>query len=197
MICTYREDEWEHVSTGPTCPGLLGFPCLCTLHAQEPSMSVLQQTCAHISTLIQTLTLSTVPPSPRGEETLDQGNSSHRQVQVDELFRRLLASPLMPTHHSQALQSCSTMTSYMDPVCTTDLVGKMCPRYYRQDSPSSRKASIRSGCHCACHLKQGSYCPSSSYCLSQLATKNHVAVCSLLPPPCGMRQRIGKKGKTL
>lgn len=41
------------------------------------------------------LTLSTIPSSPRGEETLDQGSSSHRQAQIDEVFRRLPASPLM------------------------------------------------------------------------------------------------------
>lgn len=78
----HLQRRWrEHVSTGPTCQGLLGFLCLCSLHAQEPSMTVLQQTGAYISTPFQTLTLSTIPSSPCGEETLDQGNSSHRQAQ--------------------------------------------------------------------------------------------------------------------
>lgn len=105
MICTYRKDEGEHVSTGPSSPGLLGFPCLGTLCAKQPSMAVAQQTCAYTFTPFQTLTSSTIPSSPRGEGTLDQGNSSHRQAQTDEVFRRLPASPLMPAHHSQALQS--------------------------------------------------------------------------------------------
>lgn len=87
-------------------PPALGFPCMCTLHAQEPSTAALQQTRAYISTPFQTLTLSTTPSSPRGEETLDQGNSRHGQAQIDEVFGRLLGSPLMPMHPSQALQSC-------------------------------------------------------------------------------------------
>lgn len=119
-----------------------------TGHAPQLSMAVLQQTCAYTSTPFQALTSSTIPSSSHGEETLDQGDSSRRWVQIDEVFTRLPASPLTPAHHplgphlngpenchhpSEAGNHCRvarTITSYTSSVCTADPIGKACPVYY-------------------------------------------------------------------
>lgn len=71
-----------------------------TGHTAQPSVAVLQQTCAYTPTPFQALTSSTIPSSHHGEETLDRGNSSHGRVQIDEVFTRLPASPLTLAHHS-------------------------------------------------------------------------------------------------
>lgn len=85
-------------------------------------------------------------------ETLDQGDSGHRWVQIDDVVIGLPVSPLTLVHHSLgprlngpenhqhplvAGNHCSvvgTKTSYMGSVCTADPVGKALPVYCGQAS---------------------------------------------------------------